>query len=356
METPAASKAQPKSGNSLLHRAKRGDKEAISLMFRQFTSADEQIVAVEYLGTRGVFGIGTHSFGCVTDKRVADIELGLFGRLNYQDAYLEHVNSSAFYQPSLAGLYGWIFAVLAGGILAAFWTGFGVVSTILIALVALLLILFVARVYYHFVKSGVLFWVREGIPVYLFANRKRLPQAAAVWRLCTQARDDRISGRMRTPADLASMAGNASAGQVLGRRSYTDLVVAAGIVGVLLAGTVFVGSSLFAGGAGSEFDFSSPQDTLMQEGFYADTMMLEGAELHSARGNELINNYDWVGAEVEFRRAVELEPTNAMYQNQLGIVLNLLGRTEEGMAALREAVRLEPENEQYRIDLEDWGA
>jgi tetratricopeptide (TPR) repeat protein len=341
---------QYSSSASLLDRAKQGDTEAIGLMFRQFIGPEEHLLAAEYLGTRGIFGLGTHSFGCVTDRRVADIELGLFGRLVYQDAYLEHVNSSAFYQPSLLLLYLSIFGIGAAGVLGAFASGLGVLVAALILALTALLIVFAARIYFHFVKSGVLFWVREGIPVYIFANRKRLPQAARVWRLCAQARDERVTGTSRSVPLPESGPGATS----LGRRRIPDVAIAVAIVGVLAIGGLAFWSSV------QESLVANPESsTVASEPALVDTAMLattvyEAAQ-HSQRGNQLAAESNWADAEAEFRRAVELEPGNAMYQNQWGVALTWLDRMEEAEVAFQEAVRLDPSNEQYRANLESAG-
>lgn len=47
----------------------------------------------------------TRSLVCLTDKRVAVIQLGSLGRVMYQDAFIEDVNSGIIYQPSLFDLY-----------------------------------------------------------------------------------------------------------------------------------------------------------------------------------------------------------------------------------------------------------
>jgi hypothetical protein len=46
-------------------RAKRGDERAIATLFKQFVPEDEQVVAVDYLGVQGFYGLGTSSFACV---------------------------------------------------------------------------------------------------------------------------------------------------------------------------------------------------------------------------------------------------------------------------------------------------
>ena len=49
-------------GSSLLDQAKENDSNAIEIMFRQFLPEDEKIYYVQYLGLKGLWGIGTHEF------------------------------------------------------------------------------------------------------------------------------------------------------------------------------------------------------------------------------------------------------------------------------------------------------
>ena len=110
----------------------------------------------------GLVGFGEKSFACVTNNRVARIEIGFFGAMEYQEALIRDVNSIYIKQPSRA----WLFVIFAAVVLLAFAT-FGL---------ALLLIPFVPRIYYRFFKSGFVLGVREGIFLYAFADRARLPR------------------------------------------------------------------------------------------------------------------------------------------------------------------------------------
>lgn len=67
------------------------------------------------------------------------------------------------------------------------------------------------------------------------------------------------------------------------------------------------------------------------------------AEAHSALG--LVRFYfewDWAGAEAEFRRAIELNPGSRVGQEQYGWFLTALGRLDEGLTHSQEAARLDP--------------
>ena len=83
---------------SIVSRAVQGDKEAMKAMFMPFLQEDDAIVSVEYLGKYGIF-FTTKSFVCVTDKKVASMEYGPFGKIIYSDAFIEEVNSGVIYQP-----------------------------------------------------------------------------------------------------------------------------------------------------------------------------------------------------------------------------------------------------------------
>jgi tetratricopeptide (TPR) repeat protein len=67
------------------------------------------------------------------------------------------------------------------------------------------------------------------------------------------------------------------------------------------------------------------------------------AEAHAALG--LINFYfewNWAEAEVEFRRAVALNPGSVSVHDEFGNFLTAMGRLDEGLAQSLEAARLDP--------------
>ena len=69
-------------------------------MFYAFIGPEEQILEARYLGSYGFLLNKTRSVVCLTDKRVAVIQLGSLGRVMYQDVFIEDVNSGIIYQPS----------------------------------------------------------------------------------------------------------------------------------------------------------------------------------------------------------------------------------------------------------------
>jgi hypothetical protein len=170
---PTVSAAPVEQG--LLGRAKQNDRQAIETMFRQFLPPTEQVVACEYFGVMGFWGFGRDSFGIATDRRVAGLQVGSFGEVLYQDAPLEYVNSTIVYQPSRIGLY------ITVGVVAIVTFGVG-----------LLLAPVIARGYYRRTKSGLVLNVREGVSVYVFIDRKRLPAANRFYKDFAGLREDRI--------------------------------------------------------------------------------------------------------------------------------------------------------------------
>lgn len=194
---------------SVLDRAKANDVEAIASMFQQFVSHDEEIYFAEYCGVEGFWGFGTHCFACLTNRRLSALKIGFFGLVVYQDGYLEHANSGVVYQPSKFWLYVWgilsaLFAILlaissfqfAAEIVSGFDGALGLIGAVIVVALGLalscLVFLLAIKSYYRFVKCGLVWWIREGISVYIFTNRSKLSRANHLYRLCTQARDERI--------------------------------------------------------------------------------------------------------------------------------------------------------------------
>jgi len=68
----------------------------------------------------------------------------------------------------------------------------------------------------------------------------------------------------------------------------------------------------------------------------------ELAEPHTALGRVYANQYDFKGAEREYKRAIDLDPNYATAHQWYGILLYYLARNEESLAELRRAVEIEP--------------
>jgi hypothetical protein len=156
---------------SLMQRAKNNEFAAIAKMFQQFLPEDETILAAEYLGIQGLWGIGTLSFACITNRRVAAIRTGRFGEVTFQDGCLEYINSGVIYQPSKLWLYV-VTALTLGGLIV--------------------FLPVITSYYYRIKKCGLVFVIREGVSVYLFTDRDRLNIANRLYRIVMQAREVRV--------------------------------------------------------------------------------------------------------------------------------------------------------------------
>lgn len=146
----------------LFSKAKVDDSEAVEQLFRGFLAEDEVVSDCGYLGSMG-FVFKEHSFWCVTPIRVCSMRVKSGGEMNFTSAYIDHINSDAFYQPSTILL--WIIII----VIAIPTFGLGLLLTPLIV-----------RAYFRVKKSGVLFWCREGIPIYVFADRNNLRKAQRI--------------------------------------------------------------------------------------------------------------------------------------------------------------------------------
>jgi hypothetical protein len=229
--------------SNMLARAKQGDREAIATMFRQFVPEDEQIYGVEYLGVQGLW-LGTHSFACVTNRRIASIRVKLFGAVNYQDGSLEYVNSTVVHQPSLLLLYLWVIGV-----------------SILTLGVGLLLLPLTVRLFYRFKKSGLVLCVREGLSLYIFTDRKLLLTASGLYQMAATLREGRLAeigqafGRpqvARTPAVIAATMMPRAAREERKPIGSDSLLLASSLLALGGAILVFLGTLLPIVGGGSD--------------------------------------------------------------------------------------------------------
>jgi len=74
-------------------------------------------------------------------------------------------------------------------------------------------------------------------------------------------------------------------------------------------------------------------------------LQLDGAlaEAHCVLAHlKFVSEYDWTGAEREFRTALELSPNSADTLDLYGRMLTALGRHDEALAAVRRAAELDP--------------
>jgi TolB-like protein/DNA-binding winged helix-turn-helix (wHTH) protein/Tfp pilus assembly protein PilF len=76
------------------------------------------------------------------------------------------------------------------------------------------------------------------------------------------------------------------------------------------------------------------------------------AEAHASLADALYHyNYDWAGAEKEFRRAVELNPNSTTALHWYSIFLALHGRAREGQQEIERALDLDPLSPIFNTDL-----
>lgn len=66
------------------------------------------------------------------------------------------------------------------------------------------------------------------------------------------------------------------------------------------------------------------------------------SEAHTSLANAFSNDYDWPGAEKEFRRAIELKPSYATAHEWYSQYLAEMGRLDEALAEAKQAERLDP--------------
>jgi len=75
------------------------------------------------------------------------------------------------------------------------------------------------------------------------------------------------------------------------------------------------------------------------------------AEAHTALGMlRQVYDWDWSGAEEEFRQALELNPGSRASHFEYGLFLIRMGKTEEGLAELKRAQEVDPLSEITNVD------
>src|SRR5882724_7550805 len=79
---------------------------------------------------------------------------------------------------------------------------------------------------------------------------------------------------------------------------------------------------------------------LAQQALAMDSSLAEGHA--SLAWATVFYDYDFVAAEREFERSIELNPRNAIAHHFFGFYLGLMGRYEEGYTELKRAIRLDP--------------
>ena len=93
--------------------------------------------------------------------------------------------------------------------------------------------------------------------------------------------------------------------------------------------------------------FRAPADTLLKAHTAASKAIdlnPQSGEAHASLGLVLSHQWDWAGAEREFRRALELDPQYANAHHWYGDYLSIQGRREEALSEARLALQLDPHN------------
>jgi len=147
--------------SNVLSNAIAGGSDSLNELFEPFIKG-ESILNANYFGKLGVSIFGTHSFAAITESKVHSLQVGPFGQIIYQDGDIDQLNSGIIYQPKIFLMY--LISIL-----------------LFISLVGILLIPTWVRMYYRFNKSGLIWSVREGIPVYVFTNRNRIDLISNYW-------------------------------------------------------------------------------------------------------------------------------------------------------------------------------
>ncbi len=197
----------------LLEHAILSNPEALKVMFYQFLPLDEKIIFADYYGYFGFWFVGTHSFACLSEKRLAVLQVGPFKRVIYRDGFYENMTSGAVMQPSKFWLY--IILILGGLFSLALATGaltfvfnfilleiFGLfdVDTLTTGIPAFLLsFLFMPFVlnaltmaFYRLNPCGFICMIRERIGIYILVNRDKMTKANYFYRLWSQQREYRV--------------------------------------------------------------------------------------------------------------------------------------------------------------------
>jgi tetratricopeptide (TPR) repeat protein len=75
------------------------------------------------------------------------------------------------------------------------------------------------------------------------------------------------------------------------------------------------------------------------------------AEAHASLGHLKMHDFDWAGAEREFKRAIELNPNYATTHHMYGFYLAQRGRTQEAITTMKRAMELDPVSLSINTDL-----
>jgi TolB-like protein/Tfp pilus assembly protein PilF len=94
-----------------------------------------------------------------------------------------------------------------------------------------------------------------------------------------------------------------------------------------------------------DYSINAPADSFSRAEAYAKkAISIDGqlAEPHATLGNIYTNQWKWAESETEYKRAIELNPNYATAYHWYSILLFVMGRNEEGAAAITRGHQLDP--------------
>src|SRR5262249_30692151 len=114
-------------------------------------------------------------------------------------------------------------------------------------------------------------------------------------------------------------------------------------------------STNWMGLGGTYLGGKAQQDAFAQSRKAADTALALAPDLpaaHRARGVVLLYlESDWVGAEAEFRRGLQLDPGNIALKSSLATVLAVLGHLDQAIDLNRQLLVIDPLHADFYADL-----
>ena len=103
------------------------------------------------------------------------------------------------------------------------------------------------------------------------------------------------------------------------------------------------------------YNFAKPKEAMPKAKYYAEEAIKRNSELASAYVSiawvKHIYEYDWAGAEVNYRRGIELNPNYATAHHWYGILLYGTGKEELAFKILSKAVELDPSSKIIKCEL-----
>jgi len=229
---------------ALLARAQRGDTEAIAALFQPFLPPDEDVRFACYGGVKGLPVVGAHCFAGLTDRRLATLRIGAFGRPVFDGALLSPGGSGVVHRPPALMHGAWhAFAaavallVFAGAFFAAVMAvrargggGLALAASLIAVGTALALAAYwlVTHVYDRVQRSGLVWTTSDGAELHAWMDRPRLAQADDLLRRCRE-RYDPLATVQPTRLDAAPVAA----------RSLGTWIVAACVVAAIAAGVAY---------------------------------------------------------------------------------------------------------------------